>query len=237
MFLPYRLFLLLTLLLLAGPAWAQEPSGTSAPATAETTKPSKWSKEIEAFEAADRDNPPPKNAILFIGSSSIRLWKEVAQDFPRHQVINRGFGGSVIADSVEFIPRIVLPYEPRQIFFYAGGNDIASKKKPEVVAADFRSFAAKVHAKLPNTEMAFISIAPNPKRWSQMKEITEANALIKMYCETTPHLKYIDIHPAMLGPDGQPKEGIFREDGLHMNRAGYKLWVEVLTPHLLTADK
>lgn len=199
--------------------------------------PEKWEAEISAFEKKDAAHPPPPHAILFIGSSSIRLWTEVAKDFPEHQVINRGFGGSVISDSVAFVDRIVLPYAPRFIVFYAGGNDINAGKSPATVAADFRAFAEKVHAKLPETDIAFISIAPNPKRWAQIEKVRAANAAIREYCQSTPHLKYIDVHPGMLGPDGQPKQGIYRDDGLHMNLEGYKIWTEIVRPFLPPPDK
>src|SRR3954462_2033114 len=108
-----------------------------------------FEKEIEAFEAADKTNPPPKNAILFIGSSSIRMWKDLAKDFPEFQVINRGFGGSEISDSVHYADRIVLPYHPRQIIMYAGGNDIHGGKSPEQVFSDFKAFVGAVRKALP----------------------------------------------------------------------------------------
>jgi hypothetical protein len=105
--------------------------------------PARWEKDIKAFEAADKTNPPPKNAILFIGSSSVRGWKTLAQDFPEHKVINRGFGGSHLNDSVHYFDRIVAPYKPRMIVVYAGSNDITFGKKPETVFADFKAFVEK----------------------------------------------------------------------------------------------
>jgi lysophospholipase L1-like esterase len=149
-------------------------------------------------------------------------------------VLNRGFGGSQISDSVYFTPRIVLPYEPRQIVFYAGGNDINAGKTPAAVAADFEKFANGVHAKLPQTKIDFISIAPNPKRWSQIEQVREANALIRSFCEKNPAwLTYIDVHPIMLGADGQPLPDIYVADGLHMNAKGYALWTKLLKPYLM----
>ena len=113
------------------------------------TNSAPFEAEIKAFEAGDKTNPPPKEAILFIGSSSIRLWKTMAQDFPRHKVINRGFGGSQIIDSVNYAERIVIPYHPKQIVLYAGGNDINAGKSPEQVFGDFKSFVQKVQAAVP----------------------------------------------------------------------------------------
>jgi lysophospholipase L1-like esterase len=193
---------------------------------------SKWESEIAAFERADRETPPPKGAILFIGSSSIRLWKTLAQDFPDLQLLNRGFGGSEIADSVQFADRIVFPYEPRLIIFYAGGNDINAGKTPEQVFADFKMFVAKVRARLPRTEIAFISIAGNPARWAQVEKVKAVNTMIEDFAKKTPGLKFIDVFPHMLGPDGQPRPEIFSADRLHMNEEGYKLWTKIIRPFL-----
>ncbi len=202
------------------------------------TRQSKWEPDIAAFEAADRTNPPPKKAILFIGSSSIRLWKSLAQDFPRHNVLNRGFGGSEIADSVQFAERIVIPYQPRLIVLYAGGNDINGGKSSEQVFADFKTFVAKVHEKLPRTRIAYISIAPNPARWAQVERVRATNKLIADYVKKNPRrLDFIDVFPHMLGADGLPKPDIFVEDRLHMNANGYKLWTALVQKHLGAADK
>ena len=202
-------------------------------AAAESTNgPARWEKEIHAFELADQSNPPPQRGILFIGSSSIRLWKTLASDFPDKQVINRGFGGSEIADSVELAERIVFPYEPRLIVLYAGGNDINAGKSPERVANDFKAFVRKVHERLPQTAIAYISIAGNPARWAQVEKVKAANAMIEAFARETPGLKFINVFPQMLGPDGQPRPEIFSADRLHMNEEGYKLWAKIVRPFL-----
>ena len=196
----------------------------------------KWESEIAAFEKHDRETPPPKHAIVFVGSSSIRKWTTVAEDFPHHRVLNRGFGGSQMADSVHFADRIVLPYEPRFIVVYAGGNDINAHKTAEQVFADFKAFVAKVRAKQPDTPIAYISITGNPKRWSQVEEVKKANALIEAFTKEQPHLQFIDVFHRMLGADGLPRPEIFVEDGLHMNAEGYKLWTEIVGPYLPESD-
>jgi lysophospholipase L1-like esterase len=201
----------------------------SALAQAQTNR---WDGEIAAFEAQDRTNPPPQNAILFIGSSSIRLWKTLAQDFPEHKVINRGFGGSQIADSVHFVDRVVIPYRPKMIAFYAGGNDINAGKSPEQVAADFKAFVAKVRTKLADVRIAYISIAPNPARWAQVEKVREANRLIEESTKTGPKLAFINVFPHMLGENGEPKPDIFVADRLHMNERGYALWTGLVRPFL-----
>ena len=196
----------------------------------------KWEKEIAAFEQHDAENPPPKHAIVFVGSSSIRKWTTVAQDFPHHQVLNRGFGGSEMADSVHFADRIVLPYAPRFIVVYAGGNDINAHKTAEQVFADFKAFVATVRAKQPEVPIAYISIAGNPKRWAQVEEVKKANALIEAYTKEQPALQFIDVFHAMLGADGLPRPEIFSADNLHMNPEGYKLWTQIVGRFLPKPD-
>ncbi len=217
---------LLTLLclsfVLALPAWTKD-----VPAAA-----SRWEKDISAFEASDKTNPPPANAIIFIGSSSVRMWKSLAQDFPEHKVVNRGFGGSQIADSVEFADRIVVPHKPRLVVLYAGGNDINAGKTPERVFADFQAFVAKIRAGLPTTKIAYISSAPNPARWAQIEKVRTLNTLIREFIAKDSSIVFIDVHSRMLGPDGQPLPDIYLKDRLHMNEKGYAIWKEVVGPYL-----
>jgi len=194
--------------------------------------PAKWEKEIAAFEKTDAEKPPVKGSIVFIGSSSIRKWTSLAADFPEHHVLNRGFGGSEMADSVAFIDRIVFPYEPKMIVVYAGGNDINAGKSPDRVFSDFKAFVAKVRTKMPEVPIAYISIAGNPSRWAQVDKVKEANHLIEDYTKQEKNLKFIDVFPAMMGPDGKPKPDIFVADNLHMNEKGYAIWKEIILPFL-----
>ncbi|BET68493.1 SGNH/GDSL hydrolase family protein [Opitutales bacterium ASA1] len=201
-------------------------------AFAASAAPDRWEADIARFEEADALRPPPKDAVLFIGSSSIRMWDTLAADFPDHAVINRGFGGSQLEDSIAFFDRIVAPYAPRKIFLYAGANDINAGKSPQQVFEDFRTFVRLVHAKLPRTEVAFIAIAGNPARWDQIERVRETNALVDAWAARTPRVEYVDVHSAMLGDDGEPKPDIFIADRLHMNAAGYAIWREVVARHM-----
>jgi lysophospholipase L1-like esterase len=194
--------------------------------------PEKWEKEIAGYEKADAAKPPAKGSIVFIGSSSIRLWKTLTEDFPRHKVLNRGFGGSQIEDSTAFADRIIFPYEPSMIVLYAGGNDINAGKSASQVFEDFKAFVAKVRTKLPEVEIAYISIAGNPKRWAQIDKVKEANRLIEEYTKQEKHLKFINVFSAMMGADGLPKPDIFVADNLHMNPKGYAIWKEFVGPFL-----
>lgn len=197
----------------------------------------KWESEISAFEKADQKTPPEKGGILFIGSSSIRLWKALPEHFPYHNVLNRGFGGSQISDSTYFADRIVFPYEPRMIVMYAGGNDLAAGVSPEDVAASFRTFTEKVREKLPNTRILYISITGNPNRWAQVEKVKAANEMIAKYCKETPGLTFIDVFHRMLKEDGLPRPELFVADGLHMNAAGYELWRDIVGPYLGAGDR
>ena len=191
---------------------------------------SQWEKEIAAFEASDRTNPPPKDAILFVGSSTIRKWTTLARDFPGQRVINRGFGGSQIADSTAFAERIIFPYQPSKIVLYAGDNDLAAGKSPERVVADFRAFVQKVHARLPNTTIDYISIKPCLARWRLKDKVMAVNGRIKAMQEAK--LEFIDIYPAMLGTDGKPKPELLLKDGLHPSAQCYELWAKIIKPYL-----
>ena len=192
----------------------------------------KWETEIKKFEESDRQNPPAKGAVLFLGSSSIRGWQSLAEDFPGIKVTNRGFGGSEIADSTFYADRIVIPYRPRIVVFYAGDNDLANGKTPQQVFDDYKAFVSRVQRKLPTTRIAFISIKPSPARASLLQSMKDANALIKAYVSHDKSLIYIDVFTPMLRSDGSPRPELFGPDRLHMNREGYSLWKSVVAPHI-----
>jgi lysophospholipase L1-like esterase len=203
---------------------------TTAPTTAQG--PARWESRIAAYEKADREAPPPKGGVLFIGSSTIGMWKTLESDFPDHAVINRGFGGSQIADSTYYAERVIVPYEPRQIMLRAGTNDIHAGKSPEEVASDFRAFVEKVRARLPETEIVFTSINPAPVRWHERDAVRAANALIADYAKSTPGVKYVETYDMVIGADGEIRSELFLPDRLHFNAEGYKLLAERVRPHL-----
>lgn len=192
----------------------------------------RWQGAMDAFAAADAKSAPGQGGIVFVGSSSIVKWKGLAQDFPEHRVVNRGFGGSELFDSVNYFDRAVLPHQPRLIVLYAGGNDLNAGKTPERVEADFKAFVAQVKQKLPGTRVAAISIAGNPARWKQVEQVKEANRRIEAVTKADSQLAFINVFDAMLGPDGLPKPDIFVEDKLHMNERGYAIWKGVVGPYL-----
>src|SRR5262245_44804169 len=194
--------------------------------------PSRWEKDIATYEAQDKANPSPKGALLFIGSSTIRRWTTLAQDFPEHMTINRGFGGSQIEDAAHCADRVVIPYAPRAVFLRAGGNDLNAGKSVDQVFADYKNFVAKVHAKLPETDIVYISLSPSIARWKQADKEKALNKLVKDFIEGKPHLKYVETYDMVLGSDGQPRAELFVDDKLHFNAAGNKLLADRVRPHL-----
>jgi lysophospholipase L1-like esterase len=186
--------------------------------------PAQWRSDIAAFTAADQAHPPPSQAVLFVGSSSIRLWRSLARDFPGWPVINRGFGGSRIADATWYADRIVEPYRPRAIVLYAGDNDLAEGCTPAQVRDAFAAFVRRARALEPGVPIAFIAIKPSMARQALLAQIRSANALVRDYARTQHGVSYLDVFTPMLGSDGRPQAKWFGPDGLHMNRLGYLLW-------------
>jgi lysophospholipase L1-like esterase len=192
---------------------------------------SRWEPAIRAFERSDRVHPPPQNAVLFIGASAIRKWTSLAADFPGVPVINRGFGGSQIADSTAFAGRIIFPYHPRVIVLYGGDNDLAAGESPQQVVAEYTDFVRTVRAKLPETRIVFISIKPSPIRWKRLKDkVTETNRRIAAMKGNG--LFFVDIFSRMLDADGNPRKDLFLRDGLHPNENGYRIWASLIRPDL-----
>lgn len=210
-------------------ATAKEPPSAAVPKTQ-----NRWEPRIRQFEEMDRKNPPPSRGIVFVGSSSIVGW-DLKKFFPDLPVINRGFGGSQLADAVDFADRIVLPYQPKIVVLYAGDNDIASGKSPEQVAADYDAFVTKVHQALPKTKIIYITIKPSIARWKLFDKMRRANALIRARADKDDRLVVIDVEKSMLGPDGMPRPDLLQKDGLHLNDAGYKIWSDLVRPHLTLA--
>jgi lysophospholipase L1-like esterase len=191
---------------------------------------SQWEDALAGFAAADLKNAPPAGAVLFVGSSSIRLWDNLEADFHDTPVIKRGFGGSRLTDCVKFMDRLVIKYQPRMVMLYAGDNDLAEGGTPEDVLNRVKAFADGVHKRLPETQVTFISIKPSPARRGLVSKARAANRLVQEYAEAHPKVDYIDIFTPMLTADGSPRSDLFRNDALHMNKTGYALWRTIIRP-------
>lgn len=222
--------LLVTSLALGVCAGCHVQSRTGQPSPVATAESACCPNEIAEFEAADRIRPPPPGGVLFVGSSTIRLWPQIEADFPGVDVVQRGFGGSELDEVVYYAPRIVLPYKPRLIVLYAGDNDLASGKSPETVFREYKAFVALVRRTLPKTRIAFVSIKPSGSRWALVDKMRATNGQVRKYVGTDPALIYVDVFTPMLGEDGRPRAELFREDKLHMTAQGYALWRDLLRP-------
>lgn len=222
---------LLAALLLAACA-SQPVPPAAAPAIPGQVSSAEWANDMARFAAEDAARPPPRGAVLFIGSSSIRLWQTLADDFPGTAVINRGFGGSEVRDSTWYADRIVTPYKPRTIIFYAGENDINAGRAPMQVLADVQAFVARVRKDLPGVRIGYLSIKPSPSRIEQLPQQQEANRMIRDWIATQQRLDFIDVATPMLGANGVPRPELFRADRLHMTADGYAIWRGLVLPCL-----
>lgn len=193
--------------------------------------PKQWEKEIAAFEAADRKRRPLPGGIVFVGSSTIRIWKSLDRDFPGYGALNRGFGGSQLPDSTYFAPRILLPYQPRQVVLFAGTNDINAKRTPRQVAQDFSDFVLTVRQLLPRTRLSFIELTSSPSRWAQRDAVVETNAILQRLCQRN-GVDFIPVREKLFGPSREPRPELFITDKLHLNADGYKILADAVRPFL-----
>jgi lysophospholipase L1-like esterase len=194
-----------------------------------------YESEIRAFEDADRLDPPKPGGVVFVGSSSIRLWPDLQADFPGVNVIQRGFGGAQINQVVSYTPRIVLPYRPSLIVLYAGDNDLNAGRTPDQVFDDYKAFVTMVRKSLPNAKIAYISIKPSGDRWALADKMRATNSMIQKYAARELRLIFVDVFTPMLGANGKPREELFTADRLHMNYDGYAIWRDLLTPIVTAA--
>lgn len=184
-----------------------------------------WGDRMESFEASDSKTPPVGGGVVFVGSSSIRLW-DLEKWFPEltGPVLNRGFGGSQIHHSTAELPLLVLKHKPRAVVFYAGDNDINAGKSAELVETNYKKFIALLHAELPETKVYFLAIKPSLSRWKLAPTMKDANERISLFCNSDDRLKFVDTWTPMLNEQGLPREEYLREDGLHLTEEGYAIW-------------
>lgn len=220
----------------AAAAFPYEADGATAADTtsAYLAAKARWHNELAAFARADQERFPQPGGVVFVGSSTVRMWTRLSQDFSRVPggIVNRGFGGSTLADCALFARDLVVRYKPRQVVLYAGDNDLAEGRTPLQVLDSFARFANTVRAELPDARISFISVKPSPSREQLMPQIRETNHVISAYLNLLPNSEYIDIHTPMLGADGRPRPELFRGDRLHLTDEGYRLWQSVVAPHL-----
>ncbi len=193
-----------------------------------------FKEDIQNFKKQDSINPPPQNAILFVGSSSFTKWKDVQDYFPGYKIINRGFGGSSLPDVIRYVNDIIIPYHPKQVVIYCGDNDLAASDTvtAETVVSRFKNLFFLIRKKLPNENIAFVSIKPSPSRTRLMPKGEAANKAIKSFLVSQKNTSFIDVYHLMLEENGKPMPSIFLQDSLHMNAKGYAIWKKAIEPHL-----
>ena len=171
--------------------------------------------------------------VVFTGSSSVRMWDTLEQDFPEVPVLNRGFGGSQVRDAVWYADAVALRYRPRQIVLYAGDNDTHAGRSPAQVLADTQAFVARIHAALPGTQIALLGIKPSPSRVELLPVQRATNTALRTWATGQRNVAYIDVFTPMLDAEGLPRESLFIADRLHMNAEGYALWRSIIAPYLV----
>ncbi len=202
-------------------------------AVAADTPASRWHATLEEFAAADKTKKPSGRGVLFVGSSSVRMWKTMVTDFRDVPVIiNRGYGGSTLEDSSHMVRQLVTQYQPSQVLVYAGENDLQEGRTPTQVLASMKRLVQGVRAELPGARIAFIAIKPSPSRANLLPLMKVSNALVAEYLMTQHNAEYIDVYTPMLTGDGQPRPELFLPDMLHMNAAGYAMWQAIIAPYV-----
>src|SRR5690242_18472790 len=212
---------------------AFDAAAASEPAAATLAPPPKWDAAFAAFAADDVAHPHPAGGVLFVGSSSIRLWSNLEDQFKDLPVvIKRGFGGSQLSDCVKNLSRLVLRYRPHTVLVYAGDNDLAAGTPPAEVLRRFTAFVEGVQRELPQTRIIYLSIKPSPLRVTLLPEIRQANALIRDYADREGMVDFNDVYTSMPHASGLPRRELFRDDQLHLNANGYALWKRMIAPEL-----
>jgi hypothetical protein len=191
--------------------------------------PAQWRDQVAALTARSSDGPVD---VVFIGSSSVRMWRSLAQDFPRWRTANCGFGGSQLGDSVFYFDQLIAPRAPRVVVLYAGENDLAASVTTEQLLADFHAFRERLHVARPTTQLIYLSCKPSPARAAQLEKFRAANVRIAAACAADPLCTFVDVFTPMLDATGQPRAELFGPDRLHMNATGYALWTQTLLPVL-----
>jgi lysophospholipase L1-like esterase len=194
--------------------------------------PLRFQKEIDQIRETNPPSIQRDGLILFTGSSSIKMWKDLAQYFPDHEVINAGFGGSQTFELLHFVDELIIDYKPSKVFIYEGDNDISSGKSSTEIMLTMHELVSAVHEALPETEILLISAKPSISRWHLKAQYIDFNQHLEEYSQLFDYVEFVDTWDTMLDSEGNPKAGIFLEDKLHMNKAGYDLWAEVVKKYM-----
>lgn len=206
--------------------------GVTAPVMAQDAQPAPFAGEISEFTTRDRVRMPHPCGVVFVGSSSIKLWVGLERDFPRLNIVHRGFGGSQTEHATRYFEQLVGRYRPAKIVFYEGENDLDAGKDVATVLADLKAFMATKRAILGATPVFFISVKPSPSRWQQFARQSELNGHVRAIASEAKDLVFVDVVPRMLDKDGRPRAELFIDDELHINAKGYAIWRDLVSDAL-----
>jgi lysophospholipase L1-like esterase len=190
----------------------------------------RYASAIEAFLQEDRINPPPKGAILFVGSSIFRQWTNLKEQMAPLPVFNRAFGGSRTGDILTHMDKVVLPYKPRIIVYYCGSNDVNGGESSKAIFGRTKEFCERVHAELPETPILYVSINRAPQKQNRWDVVDSTNALVKQYCSTAGYLGFIDVNPVLFDREGKPRTELYQPDLLHFKDTAYVEFTGVIKP-------
>lgn len=197
--------------------------------------PAVWEREIRGLERQWLRRSPPAQPVVFVGSSSIRLWSTLADDMAPLPVVRAGFGGATLNDVVHYADRLVRVHDPSAVVIFAGSNDIIdprTAKSPEQLLASYREFLRTVRAGRENLPVFFLAITPTPARWRAREQVEAANQAFARFSASDDHLHYVETAPHFIGADGKPIERYYASDGLHLSAQGYELWTQLIKPVL-----
>jgi hypothetical protein len=221
--------ILLVLLVVAASAVHQIAPAQDAPPSSQKGI---FASEIEAFLKGDSLSPPPKNAILFIGSSIFKLWTNLKEQMAPLPVFNRAFGGSKTRDVLDQIEKIVFPYTPKIIVYYCGSNDINGGSQAARIFVGFMEFAERVAEILPDTRIYYVSINRAPQKQERWGTVDSVNALVKEYCARTLKCEFIDVNPILFDVEGKPRMDLYVDDKLHLRERAYVEFAAKIKPIL-----
>lgn len=193
-----------------------------------------FDKEIDNFERLDKIQFPEPNSIVFVGSSTIRLWKSLADDMAPLKILSRGFGGAHMTHVLHNFERIITPYAPRAVVLFVGGNDLAAGLTAEELIMDYEKFLAKLNSQLPKTDLWILGMKPSKSRWNLWREMKEVDTGLQKFAAEHSKVNFVELGSSLLSSEGVPDD-VYINDGLHLNSEGYRRWSQKLKPLLLQA--
>lgn len=199
---------------------------------AQAQDPLRFQEEVDQIGEKYAETPLEEDLILFTGSSSIKMWKDISDYYPEYHILNTGFGGSQTSDLLHYVDELILNYQPKKVFIYEGDNDISAGKPSEEIMEDTHELVERIKSKLPETQIFLISAKPSIARWHLKEQYLDLNNNFEQYSQSQDNVEYVDVWTTMLDEEGNPKSEIFLEDDLHMNQAGYDLWDKVISKYM-----